>query len=54
MLGKINSKKFEVADVDQKEKLILPPLDKIKKKEKSAQVITIITSPPAAKEKKPK
>ena len=51
MLGKINSKKFEVADVDQKEKLILPPLDKIKKKVKSAQVIT---SPPAAKEKKPK
>ena len=51
MLGKINSKKFEVSDVDQNEKLILPPLDKIKKKEKSAQVIT---SPPAAKEKKPK
>ncbi len=51
MHGKINSKKIEVVDVDQKEKLNLPPLDKMKKKEKSAQVIS---SPPAAKEKKPK
>ena len=51
MLGKINSKKIEVVDVDQKEKINLPPLDKIKKKEKITQVIS---TPPAAKEKKPK
>ena len=47
---KIKKKLIEVVDLDHNEKLNLPPLEKIKNKEKSAQII----NSPAVKDKKSK